>query len=105
MSKSLFDDRFKIVVGGNYSNDAESDAELAQSLINDVSFEYYINRNGTMVLRIFRHNDYESILEGEVTETGLGFVYKRKIRRLSDLFRRYSKSQNVIIPQEGKPIN
>ena len=105
VSKSLFDDRFKIVVGGNYSNDAESDAELAQSLINDVSFEYYINRNGTMVLRIFRHNDYESILEGEVTETGLGFVYKRKIRRLSDLFRRYSKSQNVIIPQEGKPIN
>ena len=105
VSKSLFDDRFKIVVGGNYSNDTESDAELAQSLINDVSFEYYINRNGTMILRIFRHNDFESILEGEVTETGVGFVYKRKIRRLGDLFRRYRKEQTTVIPQEGKPLN
>ncbi|MDE7153159.1 MAG: translocation/assembly module TamB domain-containing protein [Muribaculaceae bacterium] len=105
VSKSLFDDRFKIVVGGNYSNDAESDAELAESLINDVSFEYYINRNGTMILRIFRHNDFESILEGEVTETGVGFVYKRKLRRLGDLFRRYRRNQTTIIPQEGKPIN
>lgn len=105
VSKSLFDDRFKIVVGGNYSNDAESDAELAESLINDVSFEYYINRNGTMILRIFRHNDFESILEGEVTETGVGFVYKRKLRRLGDLFRRYRRQQTTIIPQEGKPIN
>lgn len=105
VSKSLFDDRFKIVVGGNYSNDTESDAELAQSLINDVSFEYYINRNGTMILRIFRHNDFESILEGEVTETGVGFVYKRKLRRLGDLFRPYSKTRINVIPQEGKPIN
>lgn len=105
VSKSLFDDRFKIVVGGNYSNDAESDAELAQSLINDVSFEYYINKNGTMILRIFRHNDFESILEGEVTETGVGFVYKRKLRRIGDLFRRYRKNQTTVIPQEGKPIN
>ncbi|MDE6266054.1 MAG: translocation/assembly module TamB [Muribaculaceae bacterium] len=105
VSKSLFDDRFKIVVGGNYSNDNESDAELAESLINDVSFEYYINRNGTMILRIFRHNDFESILEGEVTETGVGFVYKRKLRRLGDLFRRYNRTQTTVIPQEGKPIN
>ena len=69
-----------------------------------MSFEYYINRNGTMILRLFRHNDFESILEGEVTETGVGFVYKRKLRRLGDLFHRYSKNRVTVIPQEGKPI-
>ena len=40
-----------------------------------------------MYIKIFRHTGYESILEGEVTQTGVGFVYKRKLRRLSDLFK------------------
>ena len=45
-----------------------------------------LNRTGTMYLRLFRHVGYEDILEGEVTQTGVGFVYKRKLRSLRDLF-------------------
>ena len=40
-----------------------------------------------MYLRLFRHVGYESILEGEITETGVGFVMKRKLNTLRDLFR------------------
>lgn len=87
VSKSLFNDRVKIVVGGNYTTDANTDENFSQNLINDVSFEYMLNRSGSMYLRLFRHVGYESILEGEVIQTGVGFVYKRKIRRLSDLFK------------------
>ncbi len=39
-----------------------------------------------MYVRIFRHTGYESILEGEVTQTGVGFVYRRKLRRMSQMF-------------------
>ena len=39
-----------------------------------------------MYVRLFRHTGFESILEGEVTQTGVGFVLKRKLRRLSDIF-------------------
>ena len=39
-----------------------------------------------MYLRLFRHTGYESILEGEITQTGVGFVYRRKLRRLGDMF-------------------
>lgn len=86
VSKSLFNDRFKIVVGGNYSSDANSDEEIAQNLISDISFEYMLNDSGTMYVRVFRHTGYESILEGEITQTGAGFVIKRRIRRLSEIF-------------------
>lgn len=86
VSKSLFNDRFKIVVGGNYSTDADADENLTQNLISDVSFEYMLNDSGSMYVRLFRHTGYESILEGEVTQTGVGFVVKRKIRRLADIF-------------------
>lgn len=87
VSKSLFNDRFKISIGGNYASDADRDQNLSQNLINDISFEYDITPSGSMYVRIFRHTGYESILEGEVTQTGVGFVYKRKLRRLSDLFK------------------
>jgi len=87
VSKSLFDDRFKIVVGGNYSTDANADENFAQNLINDISFEYILNDARTMYVRLFRHTGYESILEGEITQTGVGFVYKKKINRLLDMFR------------------
>ncbi|MDE6453547.1 MAG: translocation/assembly module TamB [Muribaculaceae bacterium] len=88
VSKSLFDDRFKIVVGGNYSTDANADENFSQNLINDISFEYFLNRAQTMYIRLFRHTGYESILEGEITKTGVGFVYKHKLNSLRDIFRR-----------------
>ena len=86
VSKSLFNDRFKIVVGGNYSTDANADENFSQNLINDISFEYFLNNTRTMYVRLFRHTGYESILEGEITQTGVGFVYTRKLRRLGDMF-------------------
>lgn len=77
VSKSLFNDRFKIVVGGNYSTDSE-ESDIAENLISDVSLEYMLNQSGSMYVRLFRHTGYESILEGEVTQTGVGFVLKRR---------------------------
>lgn len=87
VSKTLFNDRFKIIVGGNYSTDADADENFSQNLINDISFEYMLNRSGSMYVRLFRHVGYESILEGEITQTGVGFVLKRKLNSLRDIFR------------------
>lgn len=94
VSKTFLNDRFKIVVGGNYTTDADPDENLSQNLINDISFEYMLNRAGSMYVRIFRHTGYESILEGEVTQTGVGFVYRRKLRSLRDMFRWALPSKN-----------
>ncbi len=82
ISKSLFNDRFKIVVGGNYATDASSDENFSENLISDISFEYYLNNAHTMLLKIFRHTGFESILEGEVTQTGVGFTYRRRMSSL-----------------------
>ena len=87
VSKSLFNDRFKISVGGNYASDTDPEQNMAQNLISDISFEYDITSSGSMYVKIFRHTGYESILEGEITQTGVGFVYKRKLRKLRDLFK------------------
>ena len=88
MSKSLFDNRFKISVGGNYTTDASADENFSENLISDISFEYILKQTSsvTMYARLFRHTGYESILEGEITETGVGLVLRRKMDRLGELF-------------------
>lgn len=88
LSKSLFNDRFKIVVGGEYSTDATAEQNFSQNLINDVSLEYLLNQTGSRYVRLFRHSGYESILEGQVTQTGVGFVMKHKLGSLNELFRK-----------------
>jgi hypothetical protein len=88
LSKSLFNNKFKIVVGGNYSTDSSTDENFAENLVSDVSFEYMLRQTNTMSLyvKLFRHSNYESILEGEVTEMGLGFVVQRRLTSLRQLF-------------------
>ncbi|MDE6236129.1 MAG: translocation/assembly module TamB [Muribaculaceae bacterium] len=89
LSKSLFSNRFKIVVGGNYSTDASEDENLTQNLISDISFEYTLKQTNslTMLVRLFRHVGFENVLEGEVTETGVGFTMRRRVGDLRRLFK------------------
>ena len=86
LAKSLFNDRFKIVVGGEYSTDAVEAENIANNLFNDVSLEYYLNDNATRFFKLFRHASYENVLEGPVTETGVAYVLKRKLTDLRNLF-------------------
>lgn len=87
LSKSLFNDRFKIVVGGNYSTDASAEDNFSDNLISDISIEYLLNSSGSMYARLFRHTGFESILEGEIIQTGVGFVIKRKLSSLKNVFK------------------
>lgn len=97
VSKNLFSNRFKILVGGNYNTDSDADENLSQNLISDISFEYMIKQTNSTSLsaKIFRHTGYESILEGEVTEMGVGLVMKRKLGNLSRLFRFGRRRRNT----------
>lgn len=101
LAKNLFNDRFKIVIGGEYSTDATADQNFSQNLINDISLEYNLNDAGSRYLRAFRHTGYESILEGQITKTGVGFVMKHKLNSLEDLFRKSLKPVINTQPDSG----
>ena len=87
LAKTLFNDRFKIVVGGEYSTEAIEDENIADNLFSDISLEYYLNDVGSRYLRLFRHSSYENVLEGQVTQTGIAYVLKRKLSNLKNLFK------------------
>lgn len=92
LSKNIFNNRVKVVIGGKFSTDTDPTQNLKENLIDDIAVEYMITKRDNMFFRVFRHTGYESILEGEVTETGVGFVIRKKLLKLGDLFR-FAKSR------------
>ena len=78
----------RAVIGGKFSTDADPSQNLKENLIDDISLEYMLTKRDNMYLKVFRHTGYESILEGEITETGRGLRDPgKKLLRLGDLFK------------------
>ncbi len=84
-SQRLFNNRFQIVIGGKVSQ-GENATNDAESFIDNISLEYRLDRTGTRYIRLFYDKNYESVLEGEITETGVGIVLRKKLDKLSELF-------------------
>ena len=86
-SKRFLNDRMTVVIGGEVNSGDRPDKNAGnETFINNVSLEWKLNKAGNRHVRIFYDKDYRSLLEGEITETGVGYVYKRKLNKLKELF-------------------
>lgn len=84
-SQRFFNDRIQIVIGGKVSTGANA-TNSVESFIDNISVEYRLDSSSTRYIRVFHDKNYDSVLDGEVTETGVGLVLRRKMDRLSELF-------------------
>jgi hypothetical protein len=83
-AKRFWNNRFRIVIGGKVStgNSVQQD----ETFIDNVSIEYRLDNSGTRYVKLFYDKNFDSILEGEITETGIGVVLRKKMTRLGELF-------------------
>ncbi|MFA6834071.1 MAG: translocation/assembly module TamB domain-containing protein, partial [Bacteroidaceae bacterium] len=84
-SQRFFNNRVQIVIGGKVST-GENVTNDMESFIDNISVEYRLDNTGTRYVRLFHNKNYDNILEGEVIETGVGLILRRKVDRLSELF-------------------
>lgn len=98
-SQRFFNDRVQIIIGGKVSTGANATNDV-ESFIDNISLEYRLDASGTRYIRAFHNKNYESVLEGEITETGVGLVLRRKMDRLGELFIFRRKKR-----KEAKPEN
>ena len=86
-SKRFLNDRITVVIGGEVNSGDRPDRSAGnETFINNISLEWKLNQAGNRYIRIFYDKNYQSLLEGEITETGVGYVYKRKLNSLRELF-------------------
>lgn len=100
-AKRFWNDRLTIIVGGEVNSGDNPEEE--NSFINNVSLEWRLTADGNRYLRLFYDKNYESILEGEITETGVGYVYRRKLNNLSELL--FIKPRDERQPAENTKTN
>jgi hypothetical protein len=86
VSKKLFSDRVSVKIGGSVSDNATAQT-FSDNLVDDITLEYRLTKRDNLFLKVYHYNTQETIFEGEVTETGVGFLMRKKINRIGDLFR------------------
>lgn len=99
VSKEFLNDRVVVQVGGNVELEGERARQnQASDIAGNVNIEYKLTPNGRYRLKGFRRIEYEDPMEGELTNTGIGFSYNRDFRRFRQLFRfknRNERNQKV----------
>ena len=84
-AKRFWDNRISLIVGGKVSSGSEAE-NSAQSIINNISIEYRLDKGATRYVRLYYDRDTESLLEGDIMEMGAGVVLRKKSNRLGELF-------------------
>lgn len=85
-AKRFYNDRIRVILGGRISTGADINNGQAQPFIDNISVEYRLDNSGSRYVKLFHDKNYESLLEGEIIETGGGIVLRRKMMRLKELF-------------------
>lgn len=104
VSQRLFNDKMRVTVGGKMSSGESEDMGQQDAMINDVSLEWLFKDDGSNYLKLFRKTNYENILEGEVVETGVGYVQQRSAYKFKHLLINQSKKRQALMEAKIKEM-
>lgn len=83
-SRRFLDDRIRFVIGGRVAS-GNLPTNYEQTFIDNVTFEYRLDEAGRQYVTLFHRRNNDNILEGVVSETGVGYLVKLKARNFIDL--------------------
>lgn len=94
-SKHFWNNRFNFVIGGSVSSGGGASTETDDTFIDNVSLEYRLDQSAMRYVRLFYDKNKRDILDERISEYGAGFVWRRKLDNLTDLFRFGKKNTAV----------
>lgn len=96
LSKTLLDDRLTVTVGNNFG--LEGDARKNEQMTNiagDITLDYKLSRDGRYMLRAYRKNDYQVALQGQIIETGVGFIITLEYNKFREIFEQAKQNKEL----------
>ena len=104
-AKRFWNNRLRIVIGGKLSSGADV-VPQEQTFFDNVSFEYRLSSTSNKYLNLFYQRDSYDWLEGNVSKFGGGFMWRRKLKRLKDLFNFRDDADEIVevAPDSTKKI-
>ena len=89
VSKSLFNDRVKVNVGSDFALQGAYQNQNASNIAGDLSVDYQLTKDGRYMIRAYRKNQYQVVVEGQVVETGVSFILTLDYNKFREIFGKY----------------
>ena len=95
LSKRLLNERLTVSVGSNFEIEGPKNTnQKASNVIGNLRVDYALSRDGRYLIRFYRKNEYEGIVDGYIIESGLSFVISVDYNRFRELLRK-RKNQRI----------
>ncbi|MGI8582857.1 MAG: translocation/assembly module TamB domain-containing protein [Chitinophagaceae bacterium] len=101
LSKRLLGDRLTVTVGSNFELEGPKSPNQkgnTNNLAGNIALDYNLSRDGRYLLRAYRKNQYEGVIEGYIVETGLAFIINVDYGHFKELFMRSKQKKGKKIP-------
>ncbi len=95
-SKRFLNNRLRIILGGRVSTGSTLSRDNG-AYFDNFSLEYRLNKSETKYLKLYYEREAYDWLEGDLSEYGIGFLWRRKLARFKDIFR--FKKDSVATPK------
>ncbi|HEY4155026.1 MAG TPA: translocation/assembly module TamB domain-containing protein, partial [Puia sp.] len=99
VSKNLFNDRVRVSVGSDFELEQTNPNQNTSNLAGDINLDYRLSKDGRYMIRVYRKDQYESVVEGQVIETGLSFILTFDYDQFKELF---EKAKDIKTPKPKK---
>jgi hypothetical protein len=88
ISKRLLNDRLKVTVGNNFEMQGPQrpGGQNSGGLVGNLAVDYQLTPDGRYLVRAYRRNEDEGVVEGFVVETGLKFIVSVDYNRFKQIF-------------------
>ena len=93
VSKGLFNDKLIITLGSSVGLSGEQ-VQDGRNLAQDVQLEYRLDDDGTYRLKAYRKNQYEGIIDGLITKTGVGISIGKEFEDWADFFKKLQPKES-----------
>jgi hypothetical protein len=107
ISKRLLNDRLTISVGSNFELEGPSQTnQRTNNIAGDIQVDYKLTKDGGLLLRGYRKDQYEVAIQGQVIETGLTFILNVDYDKFREILERRKQKKQIKkdVKEERKEI-
>jgi len=98
VSKSLLNDRLRVSVGSNFELEGPANSnQNASNIAGDVALDYLLSKDGRYALRAYRRNKFEGVVEGQIVESGVSFIFTLDFNQFKQIFYRKTQEEKDFI--------
>jgi hypothetical protein len=98
LAKSFLDDKLNVTFGKSFAISGDETggksaggANNSMQFLPDINATYKLSKDGRYMMRAYRKNQYEAIMDGYFIETGLAFSVSMDYGKFKDLIKRKKK--------------